>query len=136
MQTDEQREVPRVLIIEMIDRLLQEQAPAERWNITLLFTDDENLTDLNRRYFAIDAPTDVISFDLTDDDEAREGEIYISVETAVENAQEYGVTLANELCRLAAHGVLHLLGYDDATENDRLQMTFLENKALENILWS
>ncbi len=117
----------------MLRRLLQEENQTAPWHITLIFTDDLRITDLNRQFFAKDRPTDVISFDLSDDERHREGEIYISVDTAMANASQYGVTWENELCRLAVHGVLHLVGYDDATDDQRRMMTERENKALENI---
>jgi probable rRNA maturation factor len=120
-------------IIDLVNWILRDAEQKAPWAITLIFTDDSTITDLNQRYFAKTTSTDVIAFVLTDDEMSPEGEIYISVDTAAENAQAYGVTLENELCRLAAHGVLHLVGHDDETETQRQKMTELENKALEYV---
>lgn len=117
-------------LINWILRVEEQKVP---WAIVLIFTDDSTITDLNQRYFDKTTPTDVIAFTLSDDETLPEGEIYISVDTAAENAQEYGVTLESELCRLAAHGALHLIGYDDKTDEQRQIMTELENKALEYV---
>jgi probable rRNA maturation factor len=117
----------------LINWILHDQAQNSPWQITLIFTDDSTITDLNQRYFNKTTSTDVIAFLLTDDKALPEGEIYISVDTAAENAEAYGVTLENELCRLVAHGVLHLVGYDDKTDEQRQIMTELENKALEYV---
>lgn len=65
------------------------------------------------------------------------GEIYISAETAEKQANEYGVSLTNELMRLTAHGALHLCGYDDGTEADKEAMHKLENKYISDLeKWS
>jgi probable rRNA maturation factor len=117
----------------LINWILREEAQNNPWAITLIFTDDATITELNQRYFNKTTSTDVIAFTLTDDETLPEGEIYISVDTAAENAEAYGVTLESELCRLAAHGVLHLIGYDDKTDEQRQIMTDLENKALEYV---
>jgi rRNA maturation RNase YbeY len=81
---------------------------------------------LNKQYLQHDYATDVITFPL--DEQPLYGEIYVSLETARRQANEYGVTVVNELCRLAVHGALHLLGYDDATLEDRAAMHKLESK--------
>ena len=84
----------------LINWILSEEAQNNPWAITLIFTDDSTITELNQRYFNKATSTDVIAFTLTDDATLPEGEIYISVDTAAENAEAYGVTLESELCRL------------------------------------
>ncbi|MBN1560926.1 rRNA maturation RNase YbeY [candidate division KSB1 bacterium] len=102
------------------------------WRVTVVFVNDEYMTDLNERFLHKSGTTDVISFNLSDAKNA-EGEIYISIDTARMNSQYFGVTLEDELYRLVAHGVYHLLDYDDTTEEGKRLMTALENKALEYI---
>ncbi len=102
-------------------------------SVSIVIVDDEKIHNLNRQYLNHDYPTDVITFALAEADDSDEngeidGEIYISVETAREQAQEYGVSLTNELMRLAAHGTLHLAGYDDATVEQRATMKQLEDR--------
>ncbi len=79
--------------------------------------DDDAIRDLNRRFRGIDAPTDVLSFDLADDvlTDARDagplGEIVISYPTAERQARQAGQAVEDELARLLVHGILHLIGY-------------------------
>ena len=80
----------------------------------------------NSRY---DYPTDIITFPL--EDEVLDGELYISLDTAARQAKEYGVSLTNELMRLVAHGTLHLVGYDDATDQQRKEMSRLEDNYIQ-----
>jgi len=95
-------------------------------NVTLIFADDSYILRLNNEYLKHDYLTDVISFLLEED--SIEGEVYISVDRAIDQAKEYNVSLTNELIRLAVHGTLHLLGYDDGSEEERSKMAVLENK--------
>jgi rRNA maturation RNase YbeY len=96
--------------------------------INIILTSDKRITDLNKKFLNHSYATDVLSFEL--DVEPLMGEVYISVDTALKQAKEYNVSLLNELCRLAIHGTLHLLGYNDANKNERIKMTELENKYL------
>lgn len=94
--------------------------------IDIILLSDRRIRTLNKQYLQHDYATDVITFPL--DEQPLYGEIYVSLETARRQANEYGVTVVNELCRLAVHGALHLLGYDDATLEDRAAMHKLESK--------
>lgn len=89
--------------------------------VLVVLTDDNAVRDLNNRYRGIDRSTDVLSFDLSDDDGAA-GEVYISLPIADRQAASYGVDTATEVCRLAIHGMLHLVGHDDQTEEDEARM--------------
>jgi probable rRNA maturation factor len=100
--------------------------------VNVVFVNDQDIHTMNKTYLQHDYPTDVITFSL--EEETMDGEIYISVETAQQQAQEYNVSLTNELMRLAIHGTLHLIGYDDATVAGRQQMHQLENLYLEQCL--
>lgn len=100
--------------------------------INVVFADDDFIHSLNREYLDHDYVTDVISFVI--ESQPLIGEIYIGVEQARRQAKEYKVSLSNEIIRLAAHGMLHLAGYDDATEEERHQMHELENKYLNRTI--
>ena len=91
---------------------------------------DDEIVSLNRQFLGKDWPTDVIAFDLSDDEDSLEGEVYVSVTTAERQAREYGVTFWEELSRLATHGTLHLVGFDDATDAQRREMQRLEDEFL------
>jgi probable rRNA maturation factor len=92
--------------------------PSEEAELSVLFCDDAFIRELNRAYRGLDAPTDVLSFPQQPVPGAPEllGDVVISVETARRQARVEQHTLRHELEWLFCHGVLHLLGHDDATE--------------------
>jgi probable rRNA maturation factor len=100
-----------------------------------VLTDDEHIRSLNYTYRGKDVPTDVLSFALREvsatevsvdlgalEEEPLLGEVYISVPTALRQAQAQGHPLEEEVTFLAVHGVLHLLGYEDETPEGYAQM--------------
>ncbi len=87
-------------------------------SLNVVFTDDQTLKQMHTRYLNDPSETDVITFDLGEES-AIEGEIYISIERAEDQARTYGVTLDEEVLRLIIHGLLHLQGYDDLQEETR-----------------
>jgi probable rRNA maturation factor len=93
-----------------------------RWaEVTVVVVDSRHSRSMNRKFLGHDYSTDVISFLL----EARprlEGEIYLNIDRARQQAREYGVSIPNEIARLTVHGTLHLLGYDDTTVMDAGRM--------------
>ena len=99
--------------------------------ITVVFVDDKNMIDLNTRYLDHHYTTDVISFNLSGEDERTvEGEVYVNVAQAKRQAREYRVSVMNEIGRLVVHGVLHLLGYEDDTRSKKTLMHKCENHYL------
>lgn len=83
-------------------------------DITVCFIDDALMRDLNNRYHETDDATDVLAFNLSGPGKKLlKGDIAISAETAVSNAELYKTSVAYELCLYVAHGLLHLCGYDD-----------------------
>ena len=104
--------------------------------INLVFGDDKLLSSLKMEFFNYDHLTDVIAFRLNDyNNEEVEGEIYISLPRAIENAKKYGEPLSKELARLIIHGGLHLLDHRDEGEDEKNRMTVLENKYLQQVKW-
>jgi rRNA maturation RNase YbeY len=98
-------------------------------DVNVIYMDDSEIRILNDEYLGHDYATDVLSF--TIEEKPLLGEIYIGVETARRQACEYEVSLSNEILRLAAHGALHLAGYEDDTPEKREQMRRLEDKYIE-----
>ena len=95
----------------------------------IILTDNRNIRDINTKYRNINKETDVISFALEDEKEEKFsskrrvlGDIYISVEKAMSQAEEYGHSLTREISFLAVHGLLHLLGYDHMNKEDEKVM--------------
>jgi len=103
--------------------------------ISLTFVGEDKIKSLNRQYLGRSGVTDVISFNLSeqgslDSDNPLVGDIYICVARAGKQAKDLGVPLKEELVRLAAHGVLHLLGYDHQNEKDAGRMFKLQEEAV------
>jgi probable rRNA maturation factor len=97
--------------------------------LLLVLTSNEPLRQLNKRWRRKNKPTDVLSFGYSEPDFL--GEVIISLDKAKIQAAEYGVTLKNEVCRLAIHGVLHLLGYRHGKKSDRTAMEIQERKYIK-----
>ena len=94
-------------------------------SFNLIIVDNNYIHELNKNYRGIDRETDVITFALEDEDslvlpdeERILGDIYISIDKAKSQAEEYGHSLLRELSFLAVHGFYHLLGYDHMTKED------------------
>lgn len=98
-------------------------------DVNYIFVDDETMLDINRRFIGHDYYTDHIGFDYSEGD-ALSGDIYISLDTVRTNAELFGVTFDQELRRIIIHGLLHLCGLRDKTDEERAQMQQAEDKAL------
>ena len=101
--------------------------------LNVVLGDHALVHELNRDWLGHDYPTDVVSFVL--DEEAQDGgvidgEVYVDLDTAAERAPEFGATAEHEALRYVAHGVLHLVGYDDTTDDQRGAMRALEDRYL------
>ncbi len=132
----------RSLVKKAINNALKYEEVEYNCEISLAFTDNEKIHILNRDFRGKDSPTDVLSFPLLEDGEVNEadiakdgtlalGDIVISAERALEQAEEYGHSIEREMCFLAVHSVLHLLGYDH--ERDAAD-EFYMNETCENVL--
>ena len=104
-------------------------------NVSVLITDNEEIHSLNLEYRQKDAPTDVLSFPLFDEDgtldEDELGDIVISLERAKAQAEEYNHSLKREVAFLTAHSMLHLLGYDH--ENGEQEMYVKQEEILNEL---
>ena len=107
-------------------------------SFNLIIVDNDYIHELNRDYRKIDRETDVITFALEDEDslvlpeDVRIlGDIYISIDKARSQAEEYGHSLLRELSFLAVHGFYHLLGYDHMTKEDEKVMFGKQEEVLE-----
>lgn len=132
----------------LCSRVLAEEEIEDAAGVTIVFADDELLRSLNRQHRDLDVPTDVLSFPAweggaedgepappsvpRDADEPGPylGDIAISVETAVRQAAEAGLTTEEELAHLVLHGVLHIIGYDHEAPEDDAEMRAREEEIL------
>ena len=89
----------------------------KRGEISIIFCSDDYLLDLNRKHLDHDYYTDIITFDYGEDAWVS-GDLFISIDTVRNNAQEYGVPFLHELHRVIIHGVLHLCGYGDKSPGE------------------
>ena len=101
--------------------------------INIIFCSNDYLLKINEKYLKHHYYTDVITF-LYNEGDVLSGDIFISVEQVVINAERFKASFLEELLRVIIHGILHLMGYNDETDNERLNMHVLEDEALEKVL--
>lgn len=99
--------------------------------VNYIFCSDEHLRKMNVEYLDHDYYTDVITFPYAED--AVHGDVFISADRVADNAQTLGVSFEHELCRVLVHGVLHLAGYLDKTEEDARTMREKEDFYLKKM---
>lgn len=107
-------------------RLVAESEIKRIGDISIIFCSDNCILDINQRYLQHDYFTDIITFDYCEGDKLS-GDLFISIDSVKENAMEYGSEFSDELNRVIVHGILHLIGYDDHTEEDIAMMRKKEN---------
>jgi probable rRNA maturation factor len=101
--------------------------------LSYIFCSDEYLLKINKEYLNHDYYTDIITFNYNQE-EVINGDVFISIDTVRANAIEYAHgNEQRELFRVIAHGVLHLCGYNDKTDSEQLEMTKMEDWALEEL---
>lgn len=121
----------------IIEQALKTLGIKDDVEVSCVLVDDERIHEINREYRHIDRSTDVISFAMEDNDQfyvegmpRTLGDIFISVDHAKKQAEEYGHSLRREMCFLFTHGILHLLGYDHMTDEQEKEMFGLQDKIL------
>jgi rRNA maturation RNase YbeY len=98
--------------------------------LNFIFTNDENILQINKDFLSHDYYTDIITFPMEIPGIPDGGEIYISIDRVADNAQQMGVSFNDELDRVLVHGVLHLCGYKDKTKAQEKEMRAMEEKYL------
>jgi rRNA maturation RNase YbeY len=97
--------------------------------ITYIFCNDEYLKEINAKFLDHHYFTDIVTFDYVDG-KLISGDMFISIERVTENAVTFGSELSEEFLRVIVHGLLHLLGYKDGSQTEKLEMRSAENRAL------
>lgn len=105
----------------------------ELGELAYIFCSDEKILEVNNEYLQHDYYTDIITFDYTED-KVISGDMFISLDTVKSNSEQFKTNYNEELLRVIVHGVLHLCGFADATDEEESKMRELEDKALSLIL--
>ncbi|QHV98571.1 rRNA maturation RNase YbeY [Spirosoma endbachense] len=118
---------------QVIRQWLKQQAEREGYavgDLNYIFCSDEYVLQVNRDYLEHDYYTDIITFDQSEEEGKIEGDIFISVDRVGDNATQLGVPAEQEMRRVLAHGLLHLCGYGDKTDEEEAQMRAKEEEWL------
>jgi len=100
--------------------------------INFIFTSDSYLLNINKQYLSHYYLTDIITFNYCVDTIIN-GDIFISIDTVKNNSLQFGVSFEEELHRVMIHGILHLAGYDDHSDEEKEQMRKKENEYLDRL---
>lgn len=109
---------------------LVEEGQEGEWVFAFRFVDDAEIGRLHDAFMSDPSPTDIITFPYDPEDGERGGDIVISVDTATRNAREHGWPVERELGFLVLHGLLHVLGWDDTSADDREAMLTRQHELL------
>lgn len=99
--------------------------------LNYIFCTDDYLLEINKTYLNHDFYTDIITFDQSETEKKIEGEIYISIDRVKDNAAINNTSFENELNRVIVHGVLHLIGFKDKTNQEQAEMRAQENEMIQ-----
>ncbi len=102
--------------------------------LNFIFLSREEIAEMNQKYLRHNYATDVITFDFSDDFGVFGGDVFICPDVIEQNAQSYGVSYKTEMLRVLCHGMLHLLGFDDKTEEPAKEIRIQEDKCIEAFL--
>jgi len=101
-------------------------------DISIIFCSDSYLLNINQKYLNHDYYTDIITFNYSRR-KVISGDLFISLDMVVHNAEKFSIPFNEELHRVMVHGILHLIGFDDHTEDDIAEMRFQENLWLSKL---
>lgn len=124
-----QTEVDTKEITKLIRKIFKTVEDEKKMHI--IFVDNASIQSINKTYRNIDKPTDVISFPNDEEDDDSLGDIFISIEKAIEQASDYGHSFEREIGFLSVHGYLHLKGYDHHTKEEEKVMFTLQEEILK-----
>ena len=146
-ETDRTNQKHMDLIEQVIISAAKELKLEDNFEVSITIVDNNHIHEINKEYRSIDRPTDVISFAIEDNDDEFEiffaeldddialprllGDIFISMDKAEEQAEEFDHSIEREIGFLTVHGFLHLNGYDHQTEEEEKEMFALQDIILE-----
>ncbi|PLX02204.1 MAG: rRNA maturation RNase YbeY [Marinilabiliales bacterium] len=109
--------------------IISEEEKITIGDINIIFCSDKYLLKMNKQYLSHDYFTDIITFDYSEEN-ILSGDLFISLDRVNDNAKHFSVTLLNELARVVIHGIMHLTGYNDHTQEEQKVMRKQEDKYL------
>ena len=130
------KEVDELETLEKYLKYVTKKLEIEEAIFNIILVDTEEIHKINKEYRNVDRPTDVISFALEDNNTFRNpeirmlGDIYLCIPIAYEQANIYEHSRIREVCFLATHGILHLLGYDHMNSEEEKKMFHLQEELL------
>lgn len=133
---DTELDIPELDILNEYVNYLVGKLDLSKCEFNIIITDNKRIHEINKEYRGVDRETDVISFAMEDEmdieyvDYRLLGDIYISIDKCYSQALEYGHSRLREICFLATHGILHLLGYDHMEPDGELEMFGLQEELL------
>jgi rRNA maturation RNase YbeY len=127
---DTKYQVKGILLTKQVLSQLVENEGFVLIELNLILCSDSYILDVNRAYLQHDYFTDIITFDNADKKLSIEGDLFISIDTVRSNAKLFKTTILNELRRVMVHGALHLCGYNDKTDEEKVQMRLKEDEYL------
>lgn len=125
-------EIDNVEVLELfIKNTLIEYFEKQEFVLNFIFLSVEDIVEMNKQYLNHDYPTDVITFDFSEDYGVFGGDVFICPQVVKENSHLYYTEYSQEILRVVFHGILHLTGYNDKTEAEREEMSEQEELLLE-----
>ncbi len=106
--------------------------PKKPGEINIIFCNDDFLLSINNQYLKHNYYTDIITFDYSDNQYIN-GDLYISIDSVKNNSEKFKTEFFNELSRVIIHGILHLSGFNDHTEKEKIEMRINEDHALSKL---
>jgi probable rRNA maturation factor len=120
---------PKKKYVSWLEKIISDHSKSVHY-INYIFCDDTYLLEINRQYLNHDDYTDIITFPYHLADRPIESDIFISTERVKENAESFGTSFDDELLRVMAHGLLHLLGYGDKDDISKAAMRKAEDYSI------
>jgi probable rRNA maturation factor len=118
-----------------IEKTLEIEEAHDNYEVSVSFVTNEEIKELNKTYRNVDSETDVLSFPMFDDEEYNGfiilGDVVLSTEKIIEQANEFGHSLEREMIYLTVHSILHLLGYDHMSFDEKEEMRSREKEVMK-----
>ncbi|MDD2494779.1 MAG: rRNA maturation RNase YbeY, partial [Tissierellia bacterium] len=124
-------------IVNAVETTIETEQAVGDLEVSVSFVTNEEIRQLNKAYRNVDSETDVLSFPMDDDEDIEGfimlGDVIISTEKVIEQAQEFGHSLEREMIYLTVHSMLHLLGYDHMEDEEKEEMRKMEKEVMKKL---